>query len=619
MHAKGEGVNKSFHKAAELFEQAARQGYVPAQYSLAVMLFKGEISRHQSFQKTLYWFEEVARQGYALAPYELALIYSKSKEADQEPQEIFYWMKRSARRDYVLAQHELALMYKKGVGTKQNSKKAYQWFKKAAEQGHVPAQYELALMYEEGRRGLFFKLAKDLSQTYYWLMEASKQKYAPAQDKLADMVCKGEGAKEDINKAIAWFKEASEQGILGTQACLDKIREKNIAIGAVGLLAIAGAEQGYAQDHESPEEIAFSIEEGRYDRTEESASGLSVDSQTVSGVGEESDTQTDFEVSEGSVSQAVSEANAGSASQIGEMSSEISEEIVTEISEEIVTEVSDVIGEVAADLALDWIPGVGFGKLGFETIIGIHLLTGRSLTPFERVASGGGAVLNLFGFGWLKNLKSLKHSKVVGQQVNKWVSGKFNGEQLAELVRFMKKGQVERARSYLKSFVQSVGDIGFKVKRRVRYTVRSTRKIFVRGGSSVDEVSETVVINMEEGLGVPGKLESGKLSRAIDPDKMSNPGQSKVYRTSNVDPVPDTSHHKVFVRTPRGDQALNYNNPEVLGWLRQAEVPQRQSLEDLIKKGINKAARGYSSVPQSLIKNGAKASEEMLDFDLVLH
>ena len=277
------------------------------------------------------------------------------------------------------------------------------------------------------------------------------------------------------------------------------------------------------------------------------------------------------------------------------------------------------MSEIAADLALDWIPGVGFGKLSFEAVVGVHLLTGRSLTSFERVASGGGAVLNLVGLGWLKNLKSFKHSKVVGQQVNKWVSGKFNGEQLAELVRFMKEGQIERARGYLKAVLQSVGDIGFKVKRRVRSTVRVTRKVFVRGGSSVDEVSETVVINMEEGLGIPGKLESGKLSRAIDPDKMSNPGQSKVYRTSNGDLVPDTSHHKVFVRTPRGDQALNYNNPEVLGWLRQAEVPQRQSLEDLIKKGINKAARGSSSVPQSLINNGVKASGEMLDFDLVLH
>ena len=214
-----------------------------------------------------------------------------------------------------------------------------------------------------------------------------------------------------------------------------------------------------------------------------------------------------------------------------------------------------------------------------------------------------------------QNLKSLKHSKAVGQQANKWVSLHINGEQWTKFFRFVKGGQIERARGYLKSVFQSIGEIGFKVRRRV--TTR--KKILVRGGSSVDEVSETVVVNMEEGLGVPGKLESGKLSRAIDPDKMSKPGQSKVYRTGNVDPVPDTSTHKVFVKTPKGDQILDYNNSEVLRWLRQGEVPQRQSLESLINKSTNKAVGRSSATPQSLIKTGIKESSEISDFNLVLH
>lgn len=149
------------------------------------------------------------------------------------------------------------------------------------------------------------------------------------------------------------------------------------------------------------------------------------------------------------------------------------------------------MGEIAADLALDWIPFVGFGKLGFEAFSGVHLLTGRRLSSFERAASGGGAVLNLVGFGWLKNLKSLKHSKAVGQQANKWVSGYINGEQWAKFSRFVKEGQIGRARAYLKSVFQSIGEIGFKVKRRV--TTR--KKVLAAGGSSVDEVSETIVIN----------------------------------------------------------------------------------------------------------------------------
>ena len=179
----------------------------------------------------------------------------------------------------------------------------------------------------------------------------------------------------------------------------------------------------------------------------------------------------------------------------------------------------------------------------------------------------------------------------------------------------MREGQIGRARGYLQSVFQSIEEIGFKVKKRVT----SRKKVLAGSGSSVDEASETVVINMEEGLGVPGRLESGKLSRAVDPDKMSNPGQSRVYRTGNGDLVPDTGHHGVFVRTPRGDKSLDYNNPEVLRWLRQGEVPQRQAVKSLINRGTNKAVGRSSATSQSLIKTGVKESPEMTDFDFVLH
>ena len=92
-----------------------------------------------------------------------------------------------------------------------------------------------------------------------------------------------------------------------------------------------------------------------------------------------------------------------------------------------------------------------------------------------------------------------------------------------------------------------------------------------------------------------------------------------MYRTGSADPVPDTSTHKVFVRTPKGDKALDYSNPEVLRWLRQTEVPQRQSVESLIGKGASKAVGSSSAVPQSLIKTGIKESADISDFDMVLH
>ena len=637
IYFEGKEIGKDAKEAFYWCKKSAEQGYFFTQYLLAIMYKNGE-GTQKNIEKAFDWFEAAARQGHAPSQYELALMYERGDKGDRDLEQALYWMKKVAEQGFSeaqnwlqrvategnpLAQYELALMYKRGnKGIKQSFRKAYQWLEKAAEQGHAPSQYELALIYHEGRKRFLFRPGKNLRQAYYWLIEASKQGHAEALSKLTDMVCNNEGSKEDVNKAIEFFEGASEQEIPGAQDCLDHIRNKGIGVAGTGLIVVTGAEQAQAQESGSIAETTFPIKSDI--QTGESISGLNLESNnsTVFESGAEAVSQTAFEVGEGSVSQAMSEADVEPASQtvfeVNEEAISQTAEAASEAGAELLTEVgASLVGEITADLALDWIPVVGFGKLGFEAVAGIHVLTGRHLTPFERAASGGGAILNLVGFGWLKNLKSLKHSKAVGKQAHKWISVRINGEQWAKLVHFVKEAQIEKARGYLKSFAQSIEGIGFKVQKRVRSTVRSTRKVFVRGGSSADELSETVVINMEEGLGVPGRLESDKLSRAVDPDKMSNPGSSKVYRTGNRDQMP-AAGHGVFVRTPGGDKPLDYNNPEVLRWLREAELPQRQSLGSLINKGTNRAVGDTSAAPRSLIKSGVEESSETVGFDMVL-
>ena len=434
----------------------------------------------------------------------------------------------------------------RALGTSSDRTKTRYWFEMAAEQGHSGAQYMLALMYHGGIGG-----KQSFRNAYYWFIEASLQKHTEALSKLKDMVCNAEGAKEDIAKVIGFLESVSEQEVPGVKDCLDHIRNQNIAMGVAGTGVIAAtvAGQDLVQDAE-----ASSIAEDNL--TEITPHPEEVDFKT-----EELSPDID------SISEAL------------ESASEIGAELVSEVG-------AGIVSEIAADLALDWIPGVGFGKLGFEAVIGIHLLTGRNLTPFERVASGGGAVLNLFGLGWFKNLKSLKHSKAVGQQANKWVSSHINGEQWAKLVRFVKEGQIERAKGYLKAFFQSIGDIGFKVKKKVK----PRRKVLAGVVSSADEVSETLVV--KEGF---GQMRSGQLHETVDWNKWSDPRISKVFRIKEADNLPNTQ--RLFIRTPRGNQVLDYNNLEVLRWLREAEIPQKQSLEALIERGASKGGKLSTTVP----------------------
>ena len=571
-------------RALQLWKEVAEQGLTLAYYSLYL-----EYLEREDYKQAISFLQEASKQGLPLAQYALADEYDKGERGEKDNKWAVYWFIEAAKQDYAPAQYKLYFKFTFDEGAYSNTEVALHWLERSAAQGHAPAQYQLAVLYDEGRVA-----DKGINEAVHLFIEAEKQNHEPALLWLIDVVCGNYKVEEKIfNIAMDWLKERKKEEILNQ--CSDHLYKKGLVIGSVGLFAAAGAEQAYAQEYESTTEVVSHIEEESAVHPGESTSEVSAVS--------------DSQISEATVkstSQTVFEESAEALPHTAEAASELSAEMVTKVG-------ASIVGEIAADLALDWIPIVGFGKLGFEAIIGVHLLTGRNLSPFDRAASGGGAILNLVGLGWLKNLKSLKHSKAVGQQAKKWAPNIINGEQWAKFVHFVKEGQIERARGYLKSVFQSIGDIGFKIKRRV--TTR--KKVLAGGGTTVDEVSETVVVNMEEGLGVPGRLEPGKLSRAVDPDKMSNPGQSKVYRTSNVDTVPAASHG-VFVRTPKGDQPLDYSNPEVLRWLRQTEAPQRQSLESVIGRGSGETV-GKGLGTSSLIPKGLKETAENADIDFVLY
>ncbi|CAB4415534.1 unnamed protein product [Rhizophagus irregularis] len=62
MYENGEGVDKDYARAFELYHKAANSGYGFAQYNLANMYEYGE-EVEKDINQAIYWYEKSAKQG----------------------------------------------------------------------------------------------------------------------------------------------------------------------------------------------------------------------------------------------------------------------------------------------------------------------------------------------------------------------------------------------------------------------------------------------------------------------------------------------------------------------------------------------------------------------------
>jgi len=74
-YERGDGVPRNATKAAQLYCEAADQGYAKAQYNLGVMYLKGRgVTKNET--EAVAWFRKAAEQGLAEAQYNLGLAYA---------------------------------------------------------------------------------------------------------------------------------------------------------------------------------------------------------------------------------------------------------------------------------------------------------------------------------------------------------------------------------------------------------------------------------------------------------------------------------------------------------------------------------------------------------------
>jgi TPR repeat protein len=147
-YARGDGVMQNDAHAADLYEQAAKEGNAPAQYELGVRHHQG----HNEVKDDVYarsWWEKAAQQGNVDAQYSLGDLLARSgKVKDYAAAE--HWWQLAALKGQVQAQEGMGWLALNGLGAVRNNNVAYYWFRKAAGKGNILATTELASMYDQG-------------------------------------------------------------------------------------------------------------------------------------------------------------------------------------------------------------------------------------------------------------------------------------------------------------------------------------------------------------------------------------------------------------------------------------------------------------------------------------
>jgi TPR repeat protein len=163
MYYQGNGISRDYKTAFDLFNQAAEQGYAPAQFRLA------------------------AEQEDNESQFKMGLMYDHGFNVEQDYSAALAWYRLAADHGHVMAQNNLGSIFREGRGVPRDDQTAIKWYRQAANQRLAEAQYNLGSMY--------ITLQEPIRAHMWWNIAASNG-YKDAVSKL-DMI-EREMTPEDI-------------------------------------------------------------------------------------------------------------------------------------------------------------------------------------------------------------------------------------------------------------------------------------------------------------------------------------------------------------------------------------------------------------------------------------
>ncbi len=190
-----------------VIENAAKMGYVDAQYSIGCRYRKG-LDVRKDYDKAFFWFTKAADNGHLGASYYLGKMYMKGRGTNPDPELAIEHIVDAGDRDYPEAQHDIGKMYESGSFFKRDLSKAFGWYLRSAYNGYFMSVYRVGEMYRDGlgveQSGTnaisWFKKSGNIGYTISWYSIAKIY-----EDGCAEV-------KPDIEKALHYYKEAEKRG-----------------------------------------------------------------------------------------------------------------------------------------------------------------------------------------------------------------------------------------------------------------------------------------------------------------------------------------------------------------------------------------------------------------------
>lgn len=200
---------ESFELAMKLYEKAAAQEHVDAQFALGsllegAVLLKPEADLGKPNQEAIFWFKKAASHGHAEAQYRLGKsYYSDGVSSGEETREAEYWLVRAAEQGNKDAQYNLGLLRDDGSGDPEKNWNAFDWYVEAAKQGHEEAKLKVDCFFGDD----------ELSQ----LKKSALLGDVAAKYDMGYAYYSGEGVPQDFDVAQKWFQRAADGGSIEAQ------------------------------------------------------------------------------------------------------------------------------------------------------------------------------------------------------------------------------------------------------------------------------------------------------------------------------------------------------------------------------------------------------------------
>jgi TPR repeat protein len=146
MYSQGRGYKADCREAAYRYEQAVRQGYPDAAFSLGFLLYYGagasaaDCEMIPDHEKAAPWLLRAARMGKPRAEFLVGRMYMNGDGLRKSTDDAFDWLEKAADGGIGEAQFDLGLLYAR-VG---NYRKSYFWFRVLSRSGYPGASQNAA-------------------------------------------------------------------------------------------------------------------------------------------------------------------------------------------------------------------------------------------------------------------------------------------------------------------------------------------------------------------------------------------------------------------------------------------------------------------------------------------